>query len=516
MQPLLRPRAVPRTNRRARATSRWAWLTARGTWLPWLLAACSRGAPATEVPEPAPLTAGEITPKAETPPAEPPGPLRWRGQVMLPVGSLLEMFVELRPEGDAYAGTISIPAQGLFAAPLGEISVADGKLAFALVQAGARWTATLEPDGTVVDCVLEQRGAALDCMLAPIDEATLAAVQSPPRPQTPVPPFPYDAIDVGYDNAIDGVHLAGTLTVPQGAGPFPAALLVTGSGAQDRDESLLGHKPFLVLADHLTRQGIAVLRVDDRGVGGSTGDLSQATGEALARDAAAGIRFLRGHERIDPARVGIVGHSEGGVIGPRVAADDPKLAFVVMMAGTGVPGHAVVREQSVAILRAKDVPAAGIELARHQQAKALQVVLDQADDAAARRELEALGIPGPQAEPMLTPWYRSFIAYDPAPTLAKLRCPVLVLNGELDLQVLPDQNLPAITKALAKNRRRVTVHRLPGLNHLFQHAKTGSPEEYAAIAETIAPEVLGIVGDWIVAQTLSGPPTGASKRSRTR
>lgn len=505
-----RRRAVPRTTTaRARATSRLSWLS-------WLLAACSRGTPPTEVPEPAPLTATEITPAAEPTSAVPEGPLRWRGQVMLPVGSLLEMFVELRPEREGYAGTISIPAQGLFGASLGEISVADGKLSFALVEVGARWTAKLEPDGTVVECVLEQRGASLDCLLAPIDEATLAAVVSPPRPQTPVPPFPYDALEVAYDNESDGVHLAGTLTLPQGPGPFPAVLLVTGSGAQDRDESLMGHRPFLVLADHLTRQGIAVLRVDDRGVGGSTGDLSQATGEALARDAAAGVRFLRGHARIDPARVGIVGHSEGGLIGPRVAADDPKLAFLVMMAGTGVPGHAVVREQSVAILRANGVPAAAIELARHQQAKALQVVLDQADDAAARSELEALGIPGPQAEPMLTPWFRSFVAYDPAPTLARLRCPVLVLNGELDLQVLPDQNLPAIEKALARNRRRVTVHRLPGLNHLFQHAKTGSPEEYAAIEETIAPEVLGIVGDWIVAQALQGARRGEPKRSRAR
>jgi hypothetical protein len=248
--------------------------------------------------------------------------------------------------------------------------------------------------------------------------------------------------------------------------------------------------------------------VDDRGVGGSTGDLSQATQEALARDVAAGVKFLRGDERIDPARVGLLGHSEGAVIGPRVAADDPKLAFVVMMAGTGVPGHAVVREQSVAILRANGLPAASIELARHQQAKALQVVLDNPDPEVARRELEALlgTSAAAQTAQMVTPWFRSFIAYDPAPALAKLHCPVLVLNGELDLQVLPDQNLPAIEKALAKNKKRVTVHRLPGLNHLFQHAKTGSPGEYAAIEETLAPEVLAIIGEWIAAQTSKRKP----------
>lgn len=500
MQRPVRRRALPRALR-------------RGGPVLALLLACSRGTPATEVPEPAPLTAHEITPKPEPSPAVPDGPLRYGGEVKLPVGDPLATYVELRREGDAWVGTISIPAQGLFDGPLGDITVGDGKLSFSLVAVDARWTAALAADGTASECSFVQAGFTLPCTLAPIDEAKLAAVKSPPRPQTPVPPFPYDSLEVAYDNEVDGVRLAGTLTLPQGPGPFPAALLVTGSGAQDRDETLLGHKPFLVLADYLTRQGIAVLRVDDRGVGGSTGDLSQSTGEALARDAAAGLRFLRGHERIDPARVGIVGHSEGGILGPRVAAEDPKVAFVVMMAGTGVSGLEVVREQSVAMLRAKGVPAASIELARHQQAKALQIVRDATDPETARRELEAeLGAAGAaQAAAMMTPWFRSFIAYDPAPALTKLRCPVLVLSGELDLQVLPDQNLPVIEKALAKNRRRVTVHRLPGLNHLFQHAKTGSPEEYAAIEETIAPEVLAIIADWIVAKTAKRPGKGQSK-----
>jgi pimeloyl-ACP methyl ester carboxylesterase len=484
-----------------------------GRWsiLPLLLAACSRGTPSTEPPEPAPLAVHHATPDQDPTPSLPEGPLRYRGTVKVPVGEPLEVFVELLPAGDGHTGTIFIPTQSLFDTPLGEIAFADGKLSFALVAVKAHWTASVAPDGSILGCAFEQGGIELPCTLEPIDEGPIAALRNPPRPQNPVPPFPYESIEVGYDNEADGVHLAGTLTLPEGPGPFPAALLVTGSGAQDRDETLLGHKPFLVLADHLTRKGIAVLRVDDRGVGGSTGELSQATAEALARDAAAGVKFLRGHPRIDPARVGIVGHSEGGVIGPRVAADDPKLAFVVMMAGTGVPGHEVVREQSVAILRAKQLPAAAIELARHQQAKALKMLLDNPDPEAARAELEAMVGPA-QAAGMLTPWFRSFIAYDPAPALATLRCPVLVLNGELDLQVLPDQNLPVIEKALAKNRKRVTVHRLPGLNHLFQHAKTGSPEEYAMIEETIAPEVLEIIGDWITAHTRGkGTPKGKAR-----
>lgn len=473
-------------------------------WTALLLVACAREPAATETPEPAPLATAAPT----TPPATlPEGPLRYRGEVTLPAGPPMELFVELRASGDdGYVGEISIPAQGAFELELGEITVEVGKLSFALVQVGARWSATLASDGQASDCAFEQSGMKLACALEPIDEATLAAVRSPPRPQTPAPPFPYDITDVEYDNETDGVRLAGTLTIPSGPGPFPAALLITGSGAQDRDESLMGHKPFLVLADHLTRQGIAVLRVDDRGVGGSSGVLSESTGEALARDVATSVRHLRGTDRIDPERVGLIGHSEGAILGPRVAADDPKIAFVVMMAGTGVPGYEVIREQSAAILRASGAPETAVELARNQQAQALKTIMDHPSNDDALRELEVvLGTtPPPQVAAMLTPWFRSFLAYDPAPALRKLRCPVLVLDGELDLQVLPDQNLPAIEAALAKNRRRTTVHRLPGLNHLFQHAKTGSPSEYGSIEETLAPEVLQLIGDWVVTQTKPG------------
>lgn len=467
-----------------------------------LLAACPRNEPPTEVPEPAPIVTR--VPDPEPPPSTvPEGPLRYRGELSLPGGTAVELFVELLPrdDGEGHTGTISIPTQGLLDATLGEIAIADGTLSFGLPALGARWTITLDADGQPDECAFEQRGASLPCTLQATDEATIAAVRNPPRPQTPVPPFPYEAIDVEVDNDFDDVRLAGTLTLPEGPGPHPAALLITGSGAQDRDETLLGHKPFLVLADHLTRQGIAVLRLDDRGVGGSSGVLLQSNGAALARDVAAGVAFLRAHDRVDPDRVGLVGHSEGGILGPRVAAEDPRIAFVVMMAGTGVPGHAVLREQSVAILRAKGAPAATVELMRHQQAKALQVLLDEPDPEKARPRLEEILGAGPQAEQMLTPWFRSFVEHDPAPALRKLRCPVLVLNGELDRQVLPDQNLPAIEQALARNRKRVTVHRLPGLNHLFQTAKTGSPEEYALIEQTMAPQVLTIIGEWIVAQT---------------
>lgn len=466
-----------------------------------VLFGCARGGDSTQVPEPAPIVSTPPPTKevVDPEPVAPEGPLRYRGEVALPVGEPLELYVELVPGAEGWEGTITVPSQLLYDVALGDIVVAPGELSFGFTAVGATFSASLAEDGGADECAFAQGGAKLRCTLELVEEEVLAAVRNPPRPQTPKPPFPYEVVEVEYDNAFDGVHLAGTLTLPASPGPHPAALLITGSGAQDRDESIVGHKPFWVLADHLTRQGIAVLRVDDRGVGGTTGSLSQSSGAALARDVVAGVEFLRAHDRIDPERVGLVGHSEGGILGPRVAARDPRIAFVVMMAGTGVPGHEVIREQAVAILRAKGAPEATIEIVRNRQARALAIATSNVDDDEARAQLEP--IVGAQADGMLTPWFRDFARHDPAPALEALRCPVLVLNGELDLQVLPDQNLPAIETALRRNRKRVTVHRLPGLNHLFQPAKTGSPEEYAAIEQTIDPGVLEIIGEWIVAQT---------------
>jgi hypothetical protein len=401
------------------------------------------------------------------------------------------------PAGPNYAGTISIPAQGLRDGKLDAIAIKDETLTFSLTPVGATWTTTLAPDGTASDCTLVQAGVTLSCALELVDEAALAAARTPPRPQTPKPPFPYDAVEVDYDNARDDVHLAGTITIPHGEGRHRAVLLISGSGPQDRDESIMGHQPFWVLADHLSRRGIVVLRVDDRGVGGSTGSTAASTGESLARDISSGLEFLRAHERVDSKWVGLIGHSEGGVLGPRVAAADRDVAFVVMMAGTGVPGHEVIREQSVAIARASGADAAAIETLSAQQTAAMDAVLGAKDADEARVALEPILGPGSNAATMLSPWFMDFVRYDPAPALEKLRCPVLVLNGALDLQVLPDQNLPPIRKALARNRR-VTIHRLEGLNHLFQQAKTGAPAEYATIEQTIAPEVLDLISDWIV------------------
>jgi pimeloyl-ACP methyl ester carboxylesterase len=320
------------------------------------------------------------------------------------------------------------------------------------------------------------------------------------------------------ENTADNVTLAGTLTMPSGDGPFPAVVLVSGSGPQDRDESLLGHKPFWVIADHLSRQGIAVLRYDDRGMAKSTGSFSNATTVDFANDARCAVEFLRGQPKIDPSRVGIVGHSEGGLVASILCASDLQLAHVVLLAGPGVPGDKILATQTRAIMAATElqgvqaekqlkitqdvvdavkrgVPAAEFKT-MIQQFSTEQVGKDlQSDEAreAARQmfmtQLQQLG----------GPWFEYFLKYDPSQDLRRATCPVLALIGELDLQVVPDVNLPVIREALsASGRHDFRCTELEGLNHLFQTATTGSPSEYQAIEETFSPKALAAVTEWIL------------------
>lgn len=346
------------------------------------------------------------------------------------------------------------------------------------------------------------------------------------RPQEPRRPFPYTAEEVSY--SVDdgsGVKLAGTLTIPQGSGqgpgPFPAVLLLSGSGPQDRDGSLYGHQPFLVIADHLSRHGIAVLRVDDRGTGGSTGNVDEATTADFARDALAGVRFLESHPKIAKDRIGLLGHSEGAMVAPLAASQSPDVAFLVLLAGTGVPGAEIVRRQSELIARSNGVPEEAVRRSQDALWRTFEVLRAEPDRAArtaclrplgkdllvtlSEDQIRTLGGLGAAGDAVIkginTPWFRYFIDYDPRPALHKVKVPVLALNGSLDLQVPADPNLPEIEKALkqAGNRdmRDVTVRLLPGLNHLFQPATTGSPAEYGVIETTIDPQVLALVTDWI-------------------
>ena len=294
-----------------------------------------------------------------------------------------------------------------------------------------------------------------------------------------------------------------------GEGPFPAAILVSGSGPQNRDEEVFEHRPFHVLADYLTRRGVAVLRYDDRGVGDSGGVFAGSTSEDFARDAEAAVRFLGARDEVDAAAIGIIGHSEGGLIAPLVASRSTNVGWVVMMAGPGLPGLDLLVLQAVAINRAAGMPEAAVEMRRDLQHALL--TLAASDRSTHEVETEALrllqganaGLTVEQARGeianLTSPWMRWFVRYDPRPVLQRVNVPVLAINGELDLQVPSGPNLEAIQAGFAEGENeRASVVELPGLNHLFQTATTGLVSEYRQIEETIAPAALEVIGDWIV------------------
>lgn len=434
-----------------------------------------------------------------------PAPKFFSGQVELP-GGALPFFVALTPKDVSYSGTIDIPLQGARGLPLQNVVYDSKTLSFSIEMVAAKWNATLDHDGESTACELVQAGTSFPCAVATIEPAAYAELTSPKRPQTPKPPFAYPTRDVVIQSG--DIELAGTLALPAGPGPHPAAILITGSGAQDRDETLFDHKPFLVLADHLAKNGIATLRLDDRGIGGSKGDLSTVTTEILAADVNAAVAFVRTQPEIDKARVGVIGHSEGGIVGPAAAAKNKDIAFVVMLAGTGVTGEQIVVKQTELITKKSGLPDAEVAKAVKQQREIFDTLAKEKDESKAREQIAAIirttgpvddAALKPQIDVLFSKWFRAFMAHDPRPVLTKLKVPVLALVGELDLQVDADQNVPEIEKALKKGKnKRATIKRMPGLNHLFQHAKTGLVTEYGTIEETMSTEVLALVSSWIL------------------
>jgi uncharacterized protein len=327
-------------------------------------------------------------------------------------------------------------------------------------------------------------------------------------------PAPYVQREVHFNNFVGHNQLSGTLSLPNGEGPFPGVVLVSGTGHNTRDEDVWGHKVFLVLADALNRKGFAVLRYDKRGVGGSSGDYDAATTTDFASDAEAAVAWLKAQAQIDASRVGVLGHSEGGIIAPAVAAADKSVGFVVMIAGPCIRGDKLFVLQSAMTAKAFGAPddyiarrkvfdqelytailSAPSELAALERAKAL-VAEGVAEKIVDANEAETL----PKDDTM--PWERYFLAYDPAPTLARLTVPVLALNGSLDVQVPAKENLAAAREALKKNSK-ATVMELAGMNHLLQDAKTGAPSEYNDIEETMSPTALKIITDWLSVNVLT-------------
>jgi pimeloyl-ACP methyl ester carboxylesterase len=437
----------------------------------------------------------------------------WLGKLNTGAIELRAIFNLSITGNDSLIATLDSPDQGVKNIKLGQVTLTGEVIKISAPALMGEYNGTIKND-TLIEGTWKQAGNTMALNLAKLKTAFTVK-----RPQDPKPPFPYTSEEVTFLNDKFNIKLAGTLTIPSGKGPFKTVILITGSGPQNRNEELLGHKPFLVIADYLSRYGIAVLRYDDRGVGNSQGNYSEATSADLATDAEAAFNFLKNYPKINNKEIGLVGHSEGGLIAPIVAASNPEIGFVVSLAGPGVTGQQIIIRQSQDISRLSGEKESAIRENTETTKKLYAVLRKEKDNKKAEVKILALYRDSEQKKKLSKEvtekavnqlkmsfganqytWFRYFITTDPSTFWKNVECPVLALNGEKDVQVAAHENLPVIEKALKSGgNKNVKVIKLPGLNHLFQHCKTGLPSEYGAIEETFSPEALKIISDWILA-----------------
>ncbi len=452
---------------------------------------------------PAAALLGSAAAQAQTPPASLTG--AWTGEV-----ATLELSFYLSdPEGGPRKALLDITDQNVaglvvdFRAPGDSVYLRLNK------PITARFAGRRTPDGQHLTGEWQQGLRAFPLTLT---RAGGGAATGPKRPQQPLPPFPYQSADVTFRNEQAGITLAGTYTVPADMGPFPAVVLLTGSGPEDRNETYRGHQPFAVLADYLTRNGVAVLRFDDRGVGQSGGTLKGSTSADYTTDAQAALAWLRAQHGIRKNQVGLIGHSQGGTAAIGAAGQPGGPDFLVLLAAPGLPGDELIVQQSLALARLQTTDPAQLASTEKMQRAMTQIIQKNPDDMQAKGQLllyyaaispQLAAQVKPQLPMLTSPDYRHLLADRPALTLAKVQCPVLALGGSKDVQVPTTRNLAATAAGLkAANNHDVTVRELPGLNHLFQTAKTGAPDEYATIEETFSPTALQVIGEWITKHTV--------------
>jgi uncharacterized protein len=436
----------------------------------------------------------------------------WNGALRINEKAQLRLVFHIKKDPSGiYKSTLDSPDQGAKGIPVSKTTFENSALLIEIPAGGIKYSAELK-EGKLVG-TFKQGGKELPLEL----EKGNIVTEAPKRPQEPQKPYPYYSEDVNFENTKAKITLAGTLTLPKKDGVYPAVVLISGSGPQDRDEELLGHKPFLVISDYLTRNGIAVLRFDDRGVGQSKGDFKSATSADNASDVEAAVAYLKTRKEVK--QIGLMGHSEGGLIAPIVAANNKNVAFIVLLAGTGIRGDKLLLMQQELISRAGGESEKDIELSKKLNSKVFEIILKTEDDEVLKKELGNYFVQALKENPELKPkemkeeefvksqiedsmkpwpWMKFFLKYDPATNLVKVKCPVLAVNGEKDLQVPAKENLEAIEKLVkGSGNQDVMVKAYPNLNHLFQESKTGSPAEYPTIEQTFSPLVMEDCMKWI-------------------
>lgn len=440
---------------------------------------------------------------------------QWNG-VLKVQGIQLRLVFNITETEDGFSTTMDSPDQGANGIPVTKTTFENSTIKFEITNAGIQYDGQLSNDEIIG--TFKQAGQEFPMNLS--REAIEKEITK--RPQEPLKPYPYYSEDVVFKNTEAGISLSGTLTLPKKDGNFPVVILITGSGPQNRNEELLGHKPFLVISDYLTKNGIAVLRYDDRGVEQSTGDFKTATSADFATDVESAIAYLKTRKEIRKNKIGLVGHSEGGLIAPIVASKSKDVSFIVLLAGTGIQGDKLLLLQQELIAKANGVSETDINKSIQTNSKLFEMVVQSNDNSKLKADLtdklnELLEndpnteIPNGmtkeafvlmQVNQIASAWMVYFMKFNPATSLAQVSCPVLAVNGEKDLQVPSKENLTAIKNALTKGGNlNVKTKEFPNLNHLFQESKTGSPNEYATIEQTFSPIALEEITSWIKTQT---------------
>lgn len=431
-------------------------------------------------------------------------------------GIELRLVLNINKTADGYSATMDSPDQGAKGIPVNNISFKDSVLKISINNINLDYEGKLN---TLTHFIGNVKQGSMTFPLILTKEKIERL-----RPQEPIQPYPYYSEDLTFENKNAGITLAGTLTLPKKEGKFPAVILISGSGPQNRNSEILGHKPFLVISDYLTKNGIAVLRFDDRGTGKSKGNFYKATSVDFASDVESAVNYLLSRDEIIKSKIGLIGHSEGGLIAPMVAVNSKDVSFIVLLAGTGISGDQLLLLQQVLMGRAMGASEENLQRNKKFFEGAFQIITNSVDKDTLKKELKVyakkmamespsketerpLGVTDEQINNMnlsslLTPWMQYFLKYDPSKVLEKVKCPVLAINGSKDLQVPPKENLTAIKNALAKGgNKQITIQEIPNLNHLFQECKTGSLSEYGTIEQTFSPIALTLILDWLKIQT---------------
>ena len=447
----------------------------------------------------------------------------WSG-VLNAGGQKIELVLHCIKNTDhTYTSNWDVPIQKAKGIPSSKTDFANGQFNIEVKMIGATFVGKLNATGNKIEGTWGQAGMNFPLNLEPL-KATLAPMVVI-KPQTPKPPFPYTIKEFTYEGVTTKLTYGATLTYPSDQLNHPLVILITGSGRQDRDETIFDHKPFAVIADYLTKKGFAVLRVDDRGAGQSTGDFSKSTTADFALDVEEHIQYAKSLPMIDATKIGLLGHSEGGLIAPMIAARNKSIAFIVLMAGPGIEITELMALQNEMVFKSAGIPTSAIDayIPLYKQLMKTVIKIENKEEAVAKaKEITQLWFnktdkslvklttnmnaeadidkfARTMAETLFTNWWKYFAAYNPQPALYKVTCPVLAMNGSADIQVTAAENLKGIEAALMKGgNNQFTIKQFEGLNHLFQKCSKCTVPEYGELETTIEPEVLETIGNWLL------------------